>query len=219
MTRATFYFDLGSPFAYLAAERIADVLAEPVDWQPISLGGLFKQNGRSSWGLGDPARRQAGMAEVQRRALAYGLPPVRWPDPWPGHYLMAMRAAIFARRAGRLHELAMCAFRDAFQAGRDLSIPERVLDAARDAGLDPGEVEAATRDEEIKLALRQATDAAGRLGVFGVPTVVVDGEIFWGDDRLEDAAAHMAGRRRRTRPATAEEIEARPGRPPLAGEG
>jgi 2-hydroxychromene-2-carboxylate isomerase len=204
MPRATFYFDLGSPFAYLAAERIADVIAEPVDWQPISLGALFKQNGRSSWGLGDPARRQAGMAEVQRRALAYGLPPVRWPDPWPGHYLMAMRAAVFAQRVGRLHEFTMCAFRGAFQAGRDLSVPERVLDVARDAGIDPGEVEAATRDDEVKLALREATDAAGRLGVFGVPTIAVDGEVFWGEDRLEDAAAHMAGRRHRTRPATAE---------------
>lgn len=199
MSRATFYFDLGSPFAYLAAERIADVIAEPVDWQPISLGALFKQNGRSSWALGDPARRQAGMAEVQRRALAYGLPPVRWPDPWPGHYLMAMRAAVFAQRTGRLHEFTMCAFRGAFQAGRDLSVTAHVLDAARDAGIDPREVETAIRDDEVKLALRHATDTAGGLGVFGVPTVVIDGEVFWGDDRLEDAAAQLAGAEPRSR--------------------
>jgi 2-hydroxychromene-2-carboxylate isomerase len=95
MPRASFYFDLGSPYAYLAAERLEEVLPGPLDWQPISLGALFKLTGRSSWGLAGPQQRQAGMAEVERRALAYGLPPVRWPDPWPGNYLTAMRAATF----------------------------------------------------------------------------------------------------------------------------
>src|ERR1039458_2495156 len=64
----TFYFDLGSPFAYLTAERISEVLPEPVAWQPVSLGALFKLVGRSSWSLEDPSRRRAGMAEVERRA-------------------------------------------------------------------------------------------------------------------------------------------------------
>ncbi len=191
MPRATFYFDLGSPFAYLTAERISHVIAEPLEWQPISLGALFKLTGRSSWGLGDAAGRQAGMVEVQERALAYQLPPVCWPDPWPGNYLMAMRAAIYAQGIGHVHEFTLRAFRNAFQAGHDLSIPARVLDAARDAGLDPADVEAATGDEEIKLALRAATDAAAQLGVFGVPTIAVDGELFWGDDRLEGAAAYL----------------------------
>jgi 2-hydroxychromene-2-carboxylate isomerase len=191
MPQATFYFDLGSPFAYLAAERLHEVLPAPVDWQPVSLGGLFKLNGRSSWSLGDPQRRQAGMAEVERRARLYGLPPVRWPDPWPGDYLTAMRAATFAHRAGRGRELTTHAFRDAFQRGHDLSITAHVLTAARDAGLDPEEVDEATRDPEIKLALREATDAAHRLGVFGVPTLAIDGELFWGDDRLDAAAARL----------------------------
>jgi 2-hydroxychromene-2-carboxylate isomerase len=191
MPQATFYFDLGSPFAYLAAERVRDVLPEPVQWQPVSLGALFKLNGRSSWAVGDPERRQAGMAEVERRASLYGLPPVRWPDPWPGNYLMAMRAAIFAHRAGRGVEFTMQAFRDAFREGVDLSIPAYVLHAAENAGLDPLEVEKATQDPEIKLALREATDAAHGLGVFGVPTIAVDGELFWGEDRLDDAAVHL----------------------------
>ena len=60
MAHATFYFDLGSPYAYLTAERLAGVMGEPVRWQPLSLGGLFKANGRSSWALGDYRRRQAG---------------------------------------------------------------------------------------------------------------------------------------------------------------
>jgi 2-hydroxychromene-2-carboxylate isomerase len=188
---ATFYFDLGSPFAYLTAERLHAVLGEPVRWQPISLGALFKANGRSSWALGDPERRAAGMADVERRAQRYGLPPVRWPEPWPGNYLTAMRAATFADRAGRGPEFALHALRGAFQHGRDLGIPEHVLAAAGEAGLDPEEVLQATQDAEIKLALREATDAAQRLGVFGVPTIAIADELFWGDDRLQDAAARL----------------------------
>jgi 2-hydroxychromene-2-carboxylate isomerase len=199
MPQLTFYFDLGSPYAYLTAERLAGVLGEPVRWQPLSLGGLFKANGRSSWALGDHERRQAGMAEVERRARHYGLAPIRWPDPWPGNYLMAMRAATFAFTAGRGRELTLEAFRDAFARGVDLSIPAHVLDAAERAGLDRSEVEAATQEPEIKHALRAATDTAHALGVIGVPTIAIHvpggsgEELFWGDDRLEDAAM-AAGR-------------------------
>lgn len=191
MPQATFYFDLGSPFAYLTAERLREAMPGSVVWQPISLGALFKLTGRSSWALGDHERRQTGMVEVERRASLYGLPPVRWPDPWPGNYLMAMRAATFARRAGRIREFATRAFRDSFQEGHDLGIPARVLEAADGAGLDSKAVEQATRDSEIKFALREATDAAHRLGVFGVPTIAIGDELFWGDDRLEEAAAHL----------------------------
>jgi 2-hydroxychromene-2-carboxylate isomerase len=187
----TFYFDLGSPYAYLAAERLTSALGEPVRWQPLSLGGLFKANGRSSWALGEHERRRAGMAEVERRARDYGLAPVHWPDPWPGNYLMAMRAATFAFTVGRGRELTLRAFRDAFARGHDLSIPAQVLDAAERAGLDRQAVAAATQDPQIKQALRDATDAAHELGVIGVPTIAIDRELFWGDDRLEDAAGHL----------------------------
>jgi 2-hydroxychromene-2-carboxylate isomerase len=88
-------------------------------------------------------------------------------------------------------EFALQAFRAAFQQGHDLSVSERVFEAARAAGLDPRSVEEATGDPEIKLALREATDSAHRLGVFGVPTVAIGGELFWGDDRLGDAAAQL----------------------------
>ncbi len=186
--QTTFYFDLGSPFAYLSAERIDAALPGRVTWLPLSLGGMFKLNGRSSWALGDPERRQAGMAEVESRALSYGLPPIRWPDPWPGNYLMAMRAATFAEQRGRIREFATCALRSSFRQGNDLGIPERVLEAAREAGLDPLEVAQATQDPQIKLLLRERTEAAHRLGVFGVPTLAVAGELFWGDDRLAGAA-------------------------------
>jgi len=188
MPRLAFYFDLGSPYAYLTAERVANLLGEQIDWQPLSLGGLFKANGRSSWALGGNQSRQAGMAEVERRARDYGLPPIHWPDPWPGNYLMAMRAATFAFAAGHGHEFALAGFRAAFARGLDLSVPANVLDAAEHAGLDRNETQAATQEPPIKQALRDATDAAHALGVIGVPTIAIDRELFWGDDRLEDAA-------------------------------
>jgi 2-hydroxychromene-2-carboxylate isomerase len=185
------YFDLGSPYAYLTAERIGDVLGEPVTWRPILLGGLFKLTGRSSWALGDYRRRESGMAEIERRTRRYGLAPIRWPDPWPGEYLFAMRAATYAFDAGVGREFTLRAYRDAFARGANLTLPHAVLEAARAVGLDPARVEEATRDPAIKQALRDASDAAFARGVIGVPTIAIGDELFWGDDRLEDAAAHL----------------------------
>jgi 2-hydroxychromene-2-carboxylate isomerase len=190
---STFYFDLGSPYAYLTAERLHEALPEPIGWQPISLGALFKLNGRSSWALApEPSSRSRGIAEVERRALAYGLPPVRWPDPWPTHYLFAMRVATHAFQVGLGRELTLQAFHHAFQRGFDLSVPEHVLDAASEAGLDRAAAEEAASDPQIKLALRASTDSAHEHGVVGVPTIAIDGELFWGDDRLGDAAARCS---------------------------
>jgi 2-hydroxychromene-2-carboxylate isomerase len=192
MTETTFYFDLGSPFAYLAAERLHETLPDPLAWQPVSLGALFKLTGRSSWALGDPHSRQTGMAEVEARTKQYGLPAIRWPDPWPSNYLYAMRAATYAFHVGQGRTFTLAAFRHAFAHGNDLAVPAHVLQAAEQADLDPSAVEWATRDPQIKRALRNATDAAHTLGVFGVPTIAIDGELFWGDDRLSDAAAALA---------------------------
>lgn len=188
MPQVTFYFDLGSPFAYLTAERLEEHLPGPVAWQPVLLGGIFKLNGRSSWALGDAERRTAGMVEIERRAQEYGLPPLRWPDPWPADYLFAMRVATHAFQIGRGGEFTMQAFRAAFREGRDLSDPERVLDAAEAIGIDRRAAADAAGEATVKTALRAATDAAHERGVFGVPTVAVGDELFWGDDRLPDAA-------------------------------
>jgi len=185
----TFYFDIGSPYAYLAAERVSRVLPGVVVWQPVLLGGLFKLTGRSSWALGDYRRRQRGMAEIERRARGYGLPAIVWPDPWPSDYLAAMRVVTYAFAVGRGREVVAGLFADGFARGRDLSIRAHVLDSASRAGLERGEAEAALGNPEIKTALREATETAHTLGVFGVPTVAVGDELFWGDDRLEDAAA------------------------------
>jgi 2-hydroxychromene-2-carboxylate isomerase len=192
--RPVFYFDLGSPYAYFAAERIASLFeeadAEQPEWQPILLGGLFKRFGRSSWGQGPD--RDAGMRECERRAAAYGLPEIRWPQPWPGDMLIAMRAATFAKQLGRTVSFSLAAFRQAFAAGRDLSLAENVYIAAASSELHPRALETAIASDGVKGELRAATDAAGDRGVFGVPSVVVGDEVYWGDDRLEEAAAAAA---------------------------
>jgi 2-hydroxychromene-2-carboxylate isomerase len=189
--RPLFFYDLGSPYAYLAAERVSAVFAEardePPEWRPILLGGLFKRFGRGSWAMG--AGRDDGMHEIERRASAYGLPPISWPEPFPGNTLVAMRAATYAKEIGRAPSFSLAAFRQAFAAGRDLTEPDNVLLAAAAAEMHPRAVLSAIERDSVKRALREATELAGDLGVRGVPSVVVGGQVFWGDDRLEEAAA------------------------------
>ena len=193
-TPATFYFDLGSPYAYLSAERISALFAEAdlpqPEWQPVLLGGLFARFDRSSWGQ-TPARDE-GMAECERRASAYGLPPFHWPDPWPGNMLTAMRAAVFAKQTGRAVSFALAAFRQQFVAGRDLSEPDNVLIAGAACELHPKALLKAVGTNGVKDALRAATEEAGDLGVTGIPSVRVGDDVFWGDDRLEEAVAAAA---------------------------
>jgi 2-hydroxychromene-2-carboxylate isomerase len=179
---ATFYFDVGSPYVYLAAERLDRLGHGDAAWQPVSLGGLFKLTGRSSWGL--TPDRDAGMAEIEARAERYGLPPLRWPDPWPGHYLNAMRACLAADERDTLKPFALTALRMAFTEGRDLSLLEEVFEAGRRSGLDPTWLSERIAQQDIKDRLRQATEDAHAGGVFGVPTLALDGRLLWGDDQL-----------------------------------
>jgi 2-hydroxychromene-2-carboxylate isomerase len=185
-----FLYDLGSPYSYLAAERInalfADACGEPPEWQPILLGALFKRFGRDSWANG-PGRDE-GLSEIERRASAYGLPPPRWPEPFPTNTLAAMRSATYAKQIGRAVAFSLAAFRQAFAGGRDLSATENLLLAAAAAEIHPRALLAAVERDSVKEALRDATARAGELGVRGVPSVIVGERVFWGDDRLEEAA-------------------------------
>src|SRR6201996_4269911 len=194
MPRAVFYYDLGSPYAYLSAERISGLFTaaglEQPEWQPILLGGLFRHFERGSWALTEA--RAEGTAEIERRAAEYGLPPLVWPDPWPGEMLNAMRVATFAKQTGRTVSFSLAAFRQQFAAGRDLSVPENVLIAAAACELHPRALESAGRPQILKDALREATDAAAAAGVFGVPSVRVGEQVFWGDDRLAEAVEAAA---------------------------
>ena len=188
--RPVFYYDLGSPYAYIAAERVNQVLPLVPIWQPILLGGIWSHTGGGSWSLTE--RRAEGIAEVEGRASDYGLQPVRWPDPWPTSTLTAMRAATYCQQIGRGVAFALAAFRQAFAGARDLSVADNVLIAAAACELHPNAVLKGIESKGTKERLRRATDEAAERGVQGVPTVAVGGELFWGDDRLEDAAVALA---------------------------
>lgn len=194
MSRATFYYDLGSPYAYLSAERISGLFTaaelEQPEWQPILLGGLFARFERGSWAQTEA--REEGIAEIERRAAEYGLPKLVWPDPWPGEMLTAMRVATFAKQTGRAVSFSLAAFRQQFAAGKDLTVTENVMIAGAACELHPRALESAIKTSIVKDALREATDAAGDAGVFGVPAVRVGDEVFWGDDRLEEAVEAAA---------------------------
>jgi 2-hydroxychromene-2-carboxylate isomerase len=185
--RPIFYFDLGSPYAYLAAERVNHVLPVVPEWQPVLVGAIFKARGYGSWARTD--QRDAGIAEVERRARDYGLPEIRWPPDWPGDMLGAMRAATFAKQTGRTVAFALAAFRQAFAGGRDLSQVDNVLLAAAACELHPRAVLKGMEMQSVKDQLRAATADAIARGVTGVPSVAVGDEVFWGDDKLEEAAA------------------------------
>jgi 2-hydroxychromene-2-carboxylate isomerase len=185
-----FYFDLGSPYAWLAAERIHQVLPQTPVWQPILLGGIWQQTGGGSWARTD--RRDEGMREIEHRADRYGLLPVRWPDDWPTNTLKAMRAATFAQQTGRVVAFSLAAFRQAFAAGKDLQEIDNVLIAAAACELHPNAVLKGIELQSTKDRLKQATQEAYDRGVRGVPSVVIGDDVFWGDDRLEDAAAALS---------------------------
>lgn len=185
----TFYYDLGSPYAYLTADRIDEQFDTDVtvDWVPVLLGGIFKATGRSSWA--ETPKRDDGIAEIAQRATAYGMPPFRYPEPWPNNGLAVMRVATWAHSAGAGRRFARAAFEVQFNDGLPLSEAENIELAAHRAGLDPQFALGSTEDSAVKQALIDNTQAAIDAGVIGVPTIVVDGEAFWGDDRLHEAVA------------------------------
>jgi 2-hydroxychromene-2-carboxylate isomerase len=180
-----FFFGAMSPYSWFSAERI-DQLLPNARWHGIFLGGMFKANGRISWGLTD--ERDAGIADCDARAELYGLGPIRWPEQWPTNDLLVARAMAYAQTRELLKPFALSAMRLTFREGANIGELDAVLEAGTRVGIDPAELEAALEDPAVKQALRDNTDHALAQGVFGVPTVVLDGELFWGDDRLQDAA-------------------------------
>lgn len=189
--RPVFYYDLSSPYAYLAAERVNHVLPVPPAWQPISFAHVLKRTGRVPWSLTD--EREAGMREIERRAAERGLPAIRWPEGWPREScsLLPLRAAVFAQRSGRVVAFSLAAFRQAFAAGRPLNDVDNVLLAAAACELHPKAVLKGIESPSVKDGLRAATEEALERGVTGIPTVAVGDRLFWGDDRLEEAAAAL----------------------------
>jgi 2-hydroxychromene-2-carboxylate isomerase len=200
-----FMFGAMSPYSWFAAERIDGMLPD-ARWRGVFAGAIFKAHDRVSWGSTE--YRAGGIADCEARAAAHGLGPIRWPDPWPTSDLLIARAMTFAERSppaphearggagagerggrSQVRALGLAAMRLAFLDGADLGEQGAVLEAGRRAGIDPDSLADALGDPDIKDALRSSTDEALALGVFGVPTIVVGEELYWGDDRLEQAAA------------------------------
>jgi 2-hydroxychromene-2-carboxylate isomerase len=184
-----FYFDFSSPFAYLAATRIDDVLPRTPRWAPISMAFVTSAHERTPWSMREESK-EPGQRECEERAAEYGLPPMRWPSGWPldSYSLAALRAAYVAAAAGRLREFSRAAFERNFLAGSGLGTEADLRAVAETVGLDPDHVLAEVRLPAVKEKLKQETEGAIRAGVFGVPTVLVGEELFWGDDRLAAAA-------------------------------
>ena len=121
-------------------------------------------------------------------------PPFAPPDVWPvqSWSLTPLRAALVADELGRQREFGLAAFRKSFVESRSLAELDTVLDAAREAGLDPDEVATGIQRDDVKERLKTNTAEALERGVTGIPTVAIGDELFWGDDHLEDAAAAAA---------------------------
>ena len=183
-----FHFDFSSPYGYLASERI-ESLAErhgrAVDWRPMLLGAAFKVAGTqplTSIPLkGDYARR-----DVPRTARFHGIPfamPAKFPiaTQAPARIVLWQRGIDPGGCAPLVHAL----YRAYFVAGRDISDPDVAADVAAEADANRESARAAIDDAQVKDALRRDVEAAIAEGVFGSPFVFVDGEPFWGSDRLE----------------------------------
>ena len=184
---ASFYFDLASPLAYLAAERVLHVLPGPAEWRPVLAREL-----PSGEAFRCHEEEEIFRAEVARRARELELQPLRWPDPFPYDSALAMRVATYAASIGRGVAYAQAAFRQAFAGGHSLQELDHVLIAAAACEMHPAAVQAAASRPSLARALTQSTAQAAARGVRAVPAVLVGERVFHGERALEQAAAHMA---------------------------
>jgi len=191
VSQPVLYFDLASPEAYIAAERAAEVLGVVPEWQPIHLAALPGAGELDAFRCAE--ERDIFRAELERRAAAHGLQPLRWPPGWPGDTALAMRVATYSKSIGRVVAFSLAAFRQAFAAGRDLSDADSVVIAAAACEMHPAAVLSAARQQSVRRDLAQATARAASLGVRDVPAVTVAERVFHGEHALEEAAAHALG--------------------------
>jgi 2-hydroxychromene-2-carboxylate isomerase len=186
---AAFYFDLASPLAYLAAERVLHVLPGPAEWRPVLAREL--PDGETFDGYRCREDEDVFRGEVERRARELGLQPLRWPQPFPFDSALAMRVATYAKSIGRAVPFAQAAFRQAFAGGRRLDEADNVLIAAAACEMHPAAVLTGAELRSVRLQLSEATASAARAGIKDVPAVIVDGRVFHGERALEEAAARM----------------------------
>jgi len=183
------WITLGSTYSYLTVMRLPEVQKRSgvkVRFRPFHLGLLFKEMGYFPFPPNSPKTAYMWQ-DLQRRADMYGIP-VRLPAPYPAKQpFVANRIAIFGLREGWGEAFIDASYRHWFQMGQEPGSDPNLSESLREVGQDPQRVIAAANGEEIEQALLAETDTARSLGVFGSPTFVVDGQRFWGDDRLDDA--------------------------------
>ena len=191
--RPLFFYDFYSPYSYLAAERVNSVMPVVPEWRPISFGHILKESGRRPWSFDQGADHDAHWEAIETRAAERGLPEVKRPEGWPidSYSVIGARAATFAKGSGRAVAYSLALFRQVFAGGRTLD-EDTVLIAGAACELHPNALLKGLQSRTVKDELVKATNEAYALGVRGVPTIAVDGELFWGDDRLDEAAAAVA---------------------------
>ncbi|MGH8328819.1 MAG: 2-hydroxychromene-2-carboxylate isomerase [Pseudomonas fluorescens] len=183
-----FYFDLGSPATYLAYTQLPKI-CERTDSQliyiPILLGGVFKATGNASPAT-IPAKGRYMFQDLDRYAKRYGVP-LKFNPQFPINTLMLMRAVtgMQLRHPERFQAFTDCLFHALWVEGRCLDDLATVASVLTQNGFDPNEVLALTADEEVKAALKDNTEKAVQRGVFGAPSMFVDNQLFFGQDRLD----------------------------------
>ena len=186
-----FYFDFSSPYGYLAAQRIEEVVEEyerEILWKPFLLGALFKTTGAKPL-LDIPMKGDYARRDLARSARLFDIPFVM-PETFPFMSVAACRAAYWLNESDPedATELIEALYDTAFGAGESIAEPSAVAAVAEELGHDPDQVLAAVQEPRVKDLLRREVEAAAAKGVFGSPYVIVDDEPFWGFDRLDDIA-------------------------------
>jgi 2-hydroxychromene-2-carboxylate isomerase len=184
-----FFFDFSSPYGYMAAHRIDELAAgfgRSVTWRPILLGVVFRTTGQTPL-IGQPLRGPYHGHDLQRTARRLKLP-FRLPEGFPMSTIAAARAFYWAQGQSdaAARRLALALFDAAFARGINITAAETVAGVAADAGFDAAALAAGIADALIKERVKDETDGAIARGVFGSPFFIVDGEPFWGNDRLPD---------------------------------
>ena len=183
-----FYFDLGSPATYLAYTQLPKI-CEQTDSQlvyiPMLLGGVFKATGNASPAT-IPAKGLYMFQDLDRYAKRYGVP-LKFNPHFPINTLMLMRAVtgMQLRHPERFQAFIDCLFKALWVEGRSLNDPATVASVLTQNGFDPNEVLALTADEDVKAALKDNTEKAVQRGVFGAPSMFIDNQLFFGQDRLD----------------------------------
>ncbi len=194
-----FWFEFASTYSYLAVGRIereAEARGIGVVWRPFLLGPIFAAQGWSDSPFNlYPAKGRYMWRDMERLCDKYGLPFKR-PARFPRNGLLAARIACLAADQRWCPEFVRSVYRANFAEDREISEPQVMAEILISLGKDPQPIISSAASPENKERLRQQTERASQLGIFGAPTFLVDGEIFWGNDRLEDALAYCQAARR-----------------------